>query len=395
MRKQKCVYKKLVPVVEGTYNRRQKKPRGEISIGKKEQIERSCERPKNCFFTEEKTFSRELEEKIHTTACGKTMGRQVLINTFPKYMRQLYKSKERSCLMANHTIYDDVFRTMLEKMPQLAVPLINEVFGTDYPSDVEIIQKRNEYQTKNGEIITDSHLKIKNKGYHIECQSTWDSTMEIRMVEYDFAIGLGNIRKEHGIYRLYFPSSCVLYLRGKSDKDHLVVELVMPDGRRIEYRVPVVYVEEYPREEIFQKYLFFLLPYYSMRYERKRKELGKDPEKLRDFLEEYREIERYLEKEFLEKDQEIMFRDIVELISRIGNHILRDEEQVKERFGEVMGGKVLELESDKLIKQGIEQGMERERKNTEKALQKVKEAEEEIRRLKQLLQEKGAGHTEQ
>lgn len=36
MRKQKCVYKKLVPVVEGTYNRRQKKPRGEISIGKKE-----------------------------------------------------------------------------------------------------------------------------------------------------------------------------------------------------------------------------------------------------------------------------------------------------------------------------------------------------------------------
>ena len=70
--------------------------------------------------------------------------------------------------MANHTIYDDVFRTMLEKMPQLAVPLINEVFGTDYPLDVEIIQKRNEYQTKNGEIITDSHLKIKNKVYHIE-----------------------------------------------------------------------------------------------------------------------------------------------------------------------------------------------------------------------------------
>ena len=220
--------------------------------------------------------------------------------------------------MANHTIYDDVFRTMLEKMPQLAVPLINEVFGTDYPLDVEIIQKRNEYQTKNGEIITDSHLKIKNKVYHIECQSTWDFTMEIRMVEYDFAIGLGNIRKEDGVYRIYFPSSCVLYLRGKSDKDHLVVEL----------------------------------------------------------------------------------------ISRIGNHILRDEEQVKERFGEVMGGKVLELESDKLIKQGIEQGIEqgmererknteRERKNAEKALQKVKEAEEEIRRLKQLLQEKGAGHTEQ
>ena len=30
--------------------------------------------------------------------------------------------------MANSTIFDDVFRTMLEKMPQLIIPLINEVF---------------------------------------------------------------------------------------------------------------------------------------------------------------------------------------------------------------------------------------------------------------------------
>ena len=50
--------------------------------------------------------------------------------------------------MESSTIFDDVFRTMLEKMPQLAVPLINEVFGTSYPEDVKIIQKRNEHQTK-------------------------------------------------------------------------------------------------------------------------------------------------------------------------------------------------------------------------------------------------------
>ena len=49
--------------------------------------------------------------------------------------------------MESSTIFDDVFRTMLEKMPQLAVPLINEVFGTSYPEYVKIIQKRNEHQT--------------------------------------------------------------------------------------------------------------------------------------------------------------------------------------------------------------------------------------------------------
>ncbi len=71
----------------------------------------------------------------------------------------------------NNTIFDDIFRTMIEKMPYLAVPLINEVFHTSYPQDVPIVQLRTEHQQENGEIITDSCLKIGGKLYHIECQS--------------------------------------------------------------------------------------------------------------------------------------------------------------------------------------------------------------------------------
>ena len=71
--------------------------------------------------------------------------------------------------VSNNTIFDDVFRTMIEKMPELVIPLINEVFGTDYPADIPIIQQRNEHQTEDGEIITDSNLCIGNLIYHIEC----------------------------------------------------------------------------------------------------------------------------------------------------------------------------------------------------------------------------------
>ena len=63
----------------------------------------------------------------------------------------------------NNTIFDDVFRTMIEKMPYLAVPLINEVFHTSYPEDVKITQLRNEHQQEDGEIITDSCLLIGKK----------------------------------------------------------------------------------------------------------------------------------------------------------------------------------------------------------------------------------------
>lgn len=37
--------------------------------------------------------------------------------------------------MENNTIFDDVFRTMLEKMPQLVIPVINEVFHTSYSKE--------------------------------------------------------------------------------------------------------------------------------------------------------------------------------------------------------------------------------------------------------------------
>ena len=88
---------------------------------------------------------------------------------------------------------------------------------------------------------------------------------------------------------------------------------------------------------------------------------------------EYAKIEKYLEKNFLEKGNEKAYRDMVELIIRIADYVFRDKEKVKKGFGDVMGGKVLELESDKLIQRGIEQGLEKgiqqgiamERKNTE------------------------------
>ena len=296
--------------------------------------------------------------------------------------------------MESNTIFDDVFRTMLEKMPQLAIPLINEVFGTSYPEDIEIIQKRNEHQTQNGRVITDSHLLIANRIYHIECQSTDDSTMVIRMIEYDFAISLEHVQKENGRYRMYFPQSCVLYLRGTKKRDTISVEIVMPDGNAVEYTVPVVQVQRFTCDDMMQKHLLFLLPYHVIKYEQE-KELDTDSEKWKELLDEYAKIEKYLEKNFLEKGNEKAYRDMVELIIRIADYVFRDKEKVKKGFGDVMGGKVLELESDKLIQRGIEQGLEKgiqqgiamERKNTELVRRKAEEAEEEIQRLKKLLEE--------
>ena len=251
--------------------------------------------------------------------------------------------------MANNTIFDDVFRTMLEKMPELVIPLINEVFGTNYPADIPIEQQRNEHQTKSGEKITDSRLKIADKIYHIECQSTSDTEMVIRMIEYDFAISLESKKIENGRYRIYFPHSCVLYLRGKGRSNTIGMDIVMPNGQIIKYDLPAIYVENYTTDVIFQKKLLFLLPFYIMRYEKSREKLDKNPKELRELLQEYEKIAGKLEASLLGRGREAQHRYLVEVIIRISDYIFANSEKTRKGVNAAMGGEVLDLKTDKLI----------------------------------------------
>ena len=234
-------------------------------------------------------------------------------------------------------------------MPELVVPLINEVFGTNYPADIAVEQQRNEHQTKNGEKITDSRLKIADKIYHIECQSTGDAEMVIRMIEYDFAVSLETKQIENGRYKIYFPHSCVLYLRGKGRKDTLGMDIIMPDGRVIKYELPAIYIERYTQDVIFQKKLLFFLPFYVIRYEKSREDIEKDPEKLQKLLDEYVTISRRLEESLLENGKEALYRYLVEVILKIADYIFSDSEKTKKGVDRAMGGEVLELKTDKLI----------------------------------------------
>ena len=259
--------------------------------------------------------------------------------------------------MTNNTIFDDVFRTMVEKMTYLVVPLINEVFHTAYPEDIKIVQLRNEHQLEDGEIITDSCLRIGNMLYHIECQSLDDETMAVRMVEYDFVIALEHRKKVKGRYCVEFPRSCVLYLRsGKKTPDFLEVELVLPDSQMCVYRVPTVKMEHYTKDSIFEKKLLMLLPFYIMRYEKNADTIEKNPQMVQRLLSEYEDIRNKLEREISILGKSELYTDLNKLIIRISDYVFRNKEKVRKGVGEVMGGKVLQLESERLREEGKAEG---------------------------------------
>ncbi len=247
----------------------------------------------------------------------------------------------------SRTIFDDVFRTMVEKLPYLAVPLINEVFNTSYPENVEIIQLRNEDQQEDGEIISDCCLKINRKLYHIECQSIDDTTMAIRMIEYDFAIAIENAQKRGRRYRIEFPRSCVIYLRSnKNTPDALEVEVVFPDGKMHLYHIPTVKLENYTKDIIFEKNLLMLLPFYVMRYEKKEHDVGENPEKMQQLLDEYEEIRQKLNEELTEAGKSDLYADLTDWIVRIADYIFRNEDAARKGIKGIMQGKILKLKSE-------------------------------------------------
>ena len=108
-----------------------------------------------------------------------------------------------------------------------------------------------------------------------------------------------------------------------------------------------------------------------MRYEKMKDRIEKDTAQRERIFQEYRFIEQYLEKIFLKKGMEKEIRDMTELISRISDYIFSKQQEVRKGLGEIMGGKVLELESDKLIKKGRQIGEQIGEKNVTELTKKL------------------------
>jgi len=254
-------------------------------------------------------------------------------------------------------IFDDVFRTMAQKLPQLMVALINEAFATDYAeTDIEA-QHRNEYMTENGRIITDSIYQIGGRLYHIECQSTKDGRMVVRMFEYDCAIAIEQALKNGTPYEIRFPQSCVLYLRDDgSGQDGMKMRVIMPNWQECTYSARIIRVSDYTGEEIFQKKLLCMLPYYILRYENELDAIEGSAERTKELLEEYRGIVARLQEATGAEARSDVYVSLVRMISEISEHVLRNRRKLKEEVDKVMGGRVLELESERLIKKGRREG---------------------------------------
>ena len=266
-----------------------------------------------------------------------------------------------------NTPYDDVFRTLLNDCSHLIIPLINEVFGEKYSGREKIIFSPNEHflNRQDGnekERVTDTSFKIQGKEtkkYHLECQSSTDNSMLIRFFEYDTQIALDEGEIKGNVLTVTLPHSAVLFLRcRRSAPDVLKIRMVTPGGS-VEYGVQVIKTQQYTLDEIFEKNLLLLIPFYIFSHETRFGEYERDKAKLRALQEEYEQIKNRLEGLLKERSiSEYTKCTIIDMSNKVLEHIAAKYNSIREGVKEVMGGKVLEYEAKTIKKEGLEEGLE-------------------------------------
>lgn len=272
------------------------------------------------------------------------------------------------------TPFDDVFKTECEKLRPFLIPLIKEVFGLDctLEEDISIHGEPNERYLIDGvkpanvsKRFTDSCLRIGNKLYHVECESQNDGSILLRLAEYNVRIAIDNAvndaTNDRVIIRL--PESALLRLRSSENNPKISYRTIeyAYEEQSISIKTPVMNVQAYSADEIFEKKLYFLIPFYCIRYEKRFGHFSEtDPEECDKI---YLELKEYYDCVYSKcvsgEITEDEARKLAELSRIILSHITADlDKDERERMVNAVGGQVLELQEDRWIKQGIEQGLE-------------------------------------
>lgn len=255
--------------------------------------------------------------------------------------------------------YDNVFKTMKMKHKRLFVSVINDVFNKDYPVDVkvEVLPSEGyltESETADGskeieEQISDFLIKIGSEVYLLECQSYDDGSMAIRIAEYAFIVARQFAEWDIGYATVPMPQFSVIYVkRTERTPRSTIITFTFPDGQTIDYKSENVILDNLTKEDIIEKRLFPYIPFYIARYEKEIASEG-DIENVIEELTYFRnEMVRLHQGKELSDDELI---DLKGFVNTIITHITNGNKN-EERLVNIMGGTIIETESEKLVRQG-------------------------------------------
>ena len=146
-----------------------------------------------------------------------------------------------------------------------------------------------------------------------------------------------------------FPNTAVLYLRTyKKTPDKMKYVIVTPGGT-VQYDVPIMKVQTYSLDDIFEKDLLMLIPFYIFSHEKGFPEYNSNEEKLAELKAEYQEI--LVRLDGLERQGVIGAfdkRTLIDLSGDVIHEIAQKYQNVQKGVGDMMRGALIETSARRL-----------------------------------------------
>lgn len=151
------------------------------------------------------------------------------------------------------------------------------------------------------------------------------------------------------------PHASVIFLRSNSNTpDEMIIEMITPGGN-VSFTVPVLIlkVKTYSLSGLFEKELYFLLPFYIFNMEKDFPLYEKDSTKLENLKKEYNKFVAEIDNAVSKCKISVYYRRVIlDMNKKVIENIARKYENVQKGVNKIMVGQILEHEEKTIFNEG-------------------------------------------
>ena len=297
------------------------------------------------------------------------------------------RAQRRAAAERSSTPYDDAWRTLTTSVPQLLIPMVNEVFGEHFSEGARVLLHPNEqlFATSEGRTerrVTDTNFSLLEepglpgegfeiredslrKQYLFECESkAVNSAILVRMTEYAVKAGVRSAERTNRVnLRVSIPRSAILSLRStENTPDEMKLEIIMERGSGSS-TVRIMKLSDYNPDIIFEKKLYLLIPFLLFNDEKRFQQIQENEEAYQALLEEVRSVFQRVDALISEENESALMDTFTSKALRAMTHtvvngLTETFPKIQKGVNGVVGGNIIEFEALRIKREGIREGIQ-------------------------------------
>lgn len=258
--------------------------------------------------------------------------------------------------------YNDVVHTLIDQCKKLTLPVINEVLGKQYSGSEDVILVSDDsyfsFPFSLFDLQTKTRLLVKgstSQRYFFEYRGLKNNCILLDISEYtkNLERTVCEDNTKSATLNIIVLSSKLLLLRGEVQASDTMRVVIRTPTENFEHNTPLLKLTDYTLQDLCEKKLFLLVPFYIFTHEANFREINSDSSQLEMIKAEYKQILDALKTAFSREEITAYTRMlIVQMTWKVVSTIDDSYSNIKESIQSVLGNAVLEYDAKDVYEDG-------------------------------------------